>query len=190
MGQIGSHQQQKWLWHGWGVMQTVCKYFISFILTYNIRKKTALLRCTVKQADTGHKLHFQPKHLARAKLTAINNKNGCGTAKVWWRQLGSISYHLYYHIRSGKQNICSVVPPTKAEQATSSIFSPKIQLGPNWQQSTTKMAVGRIRCDGDSFGSVSYHWYYHIRSGKRRLCSDAPPTKPAQVISSIFNPKI
>ena len=25
-----------------------------------------------------------------------------------------------------------------------------IQLGPNWQQSTTKMAVSRLRCDADS----------------------------------------
>ena len=32
-----------------------------------------------------------------------------------------------------------------------------IQLGPNWQPSTTKMTVARLRCDGDSFGSVSYH---------------------------------
>ena len=30
-----------------------------------------------------------------------------------------------------------------------------IQLGPNWQPSTTKMAVARLRCDADSFGSVS-----------------------------------
>ena len=30
------------------------------------------------------------------------------------------------------------------------IDSIKIQLGPNWQQSTTKMAVARLRCDADS----------------------------------------
>ena len=32
-----------------------------------------------------------------------------------------------------------------------------IQLGPNWQQSTTKMSVAGMRCNADSFGSVSYH---------------------------------
>ena len=32
-----------------------------------------------------------------------------------------------------------------------------IQLGPNWQQSTTKMTLARLRCNADSFGSVSYH---------------------------------
>ena len=76
---------------------------------------------------------------------------------------GSISYNWYYHIRSGKRHICSAVPPTKPAQAISSIFSPNIQLGPNWQQSTTKMAVARLRCDGDSFKSISYHWYYDVR---------------------------
>ena len=39
----------------------------------------------------------------------------------------------------------------------SSIFSPKIQLGPNWQQSTTKMAVAGLRCNADIFRSISYH---------------------------------
>ena len=43
-----------------------------------------------------------------------------------------------------------VVPPTKLAQAISSIFIPIIQLGPNWQQSTTKMVVARMRCDADS----------------------------------------
>ena len=46
-----------------------------------------------------------------------------------------------------KKTALLVVPPTKPEQAISSIFSPKIQLGPNWQQSTTKMAVARLRCN-------------------------------------------
>ena len=151
-------------------------------------KKTAFLRCNTNQAGTGHKLHFQPKNPSRAKLAAINNKNGCDRAKVRWRQFGSTSYHWYYHIKSGKRQLCSVVPPTKSVQTISSIFSPKIQLGPNWQQSTTKMALEQIRCDWDSFGSVSYHWYYHIRSGKRQLCYVITPTKPAQTISSIFIP--
>ena len=33
----------------------------------------------------------------------------------------------------------------------------KIHLGPNWQASTTKMTVTRLRCNADSFASVSYH---------------------------------
>ena len=36
-------------------------------------------------------------------------------------------------------------------------FQPKIELGPNWQQSTTNMAVAGLRCDGYSFGSIYYH---------------------------------
>ena len=102
----------------------------------------------------------------------------------------SVSYHWYYHIRSGNRQLCSVVPPTKSAQAISSIFSPKIQLGPNWQQSTPKMAVERMRCDADSFGCMSYHWYSHIRPGKRQICSVVPSTKSAQTISSIYSPKI
>ena len=35
------------------------------------------------------------------------------------------------------------------------IDSINIQLGPNWQQSTTKMAVARLRCDTDS--SAVFH---------------------------------
>ena len=64
-----------------------------------------------------------------------------------------------------------------------------IQLGSNWQQSTTKMAVARLRFNADSFISNSYHLNYHIRSGKRQLCSVVPPTKPEQAISSIFSQK-
>ena len=70
---------------------------------------------------------------------------------------GSVYYHLYYHIRSGKIQLFSGVPPTKSAQAISSIFSPKIQLGPNWQQLRIKMAVERLRCDGESIGIISYN---------------------------------
>ena len=58
-----------------------------------------------------------------------------------------ISLIITYNVR--KNTDLSIVPPTKSAQAISSIFSPKIQLGPNWQQSTTKMAVASLRCDGD-----------------------------------------
>ena len=49
-----------------------------------------------------------------------------------------------------KKQLFYVVMPTKSTQAISSIFSPKTQLGPNWQQPTTKMAVAWLRCDGES----------------------------------------
>ena len=62
-----------------------------------------------------------------------------------YRQFGIISYHWYYNIRSEKKQLCSVVPPNKSAQAISSIFSPKTRLRPNWQQSTTKMALARLR---------------------------------------------
>ena len=68
-------------------------------------KNTSLLRCTANQVGTGHKLHFHNKHPVRTKLAAINNKNGCGTAEVRCRHFGSVSYHWYYHIRSGKRVI-------------------------------------------------------------------------------------
>ena len=52
-----------------------------------------MIRCTANQVGTGHKVNFYPKNPARAKLAAINNKNGCGTAKMIGRQLKSVSYH-------------------------------------------------------------------------------------------------
>ena len=64
------------------MIQRVKKYFISLILSYRFRKKTALLSCTANQVETDHKLHFQPNNPARTKLAAINNKNGCGMAEV------------------------------------------------------------------------------------------------------------
>ena len=51
------------------------------------------------------------------------------------------------------------------------------------------MAVTGLSCDGDSFGIISYNWYYHIRPGKIQLFSVVPPTKLAQAISSNFQPK-
>ena len=47
-----------------------------------VNKNTAFLCFTENHVGTGHKLHFQPKNPARAKLAAIENKNGCGTAEV------------------------------------------------------------------------------------------------------------
>ena len=43
---------------------------------------TALLCRTANQAGQAISFLFQPKHPARAKLPAINNKNGCGTAEA------------------------------------------------------------------------------------------------------------
>ena len=131
-------------------MQTVRNSFISLILSYKVRKKTALLCCTAKKGRTDHNLHYQLKHPALAKLAAINNKNSCGTAEVFWRIVLRVSYHRYYYIRSGKTHLYSVVPPTNLVQAISSIFSTKIQLETNWQQSTTKMAVAQLVYDAVS----------------------------------------
>ena len=72
-------------------MQKVQKYFISLIISYKVRKKTALLFCTSNQSEIGHKLHFWPKNPARAKLAAINNKNGCGRAEVYGAKLAAIN---------------------------------------------------------------------------------------------------
>ena len=107
--------------------------FHIIVLSYKVSKKTALLCCTAKKGRTDHNLHYQSKHPALAKLTAINNKNGCGTAEVLWRKFLRVSYHWYYYIRLGKTQLWSVVPPTNLVQAISSIFSPKIQLKTNWQ---------------------------------------------------------
>ena len=68
-------------------MQTVPKYLILLILSYQVRKKTAFLRYTPKQVGKGNELHFQSKNLARAKLAAINNKNGYVVAEVLCRNL-------------------------------------------------------------------------------------------------------
>ena len=56
---------------------------------------------------------------------------------------------LSYNIRKNK--LFYVVPQTKSAQAISSIFIPKIQLGTNWQQSTTKMTLAQLRYDADRF---------------------------------------
>ena len=55
---------------------------------------------------------------------------------------------LYFSINGIKYflNVCIISQPA---QVISSIFSPKIQLGPNWQQSTTKMAVAGLRYDAE-----------------------------------------
>ena len=165
-------------------METVRKGFISLILSYKVSKKTYFLCCTANQVDTGHKLHFQPKNPVEDKMAEINNKNGCGTAKVWCRQFRSVSYNWYYHIRSGKIQLCSVVPPTKSAQAISSIFSPKIQLGPNWQKSTKKWLW-------QGWGVMQTVWKYFIslilscKVRIRQLWSVLPPTKLEQATSSI-----
>ena len=110
---LAAINNKKWLWHGWGVIQTVRKCFISKIQSYKVIKNTAFLRCTTNQAGIGHKLHFRPNNPARAKLEPINNKNGCGTAEVSCKNFRRVSYHWYYHIMSVKINLCYILPPTK-----------------------------------------------------------------------------
>ena len=123
------------------------KYFISLILSYKVRKNTSLLHCTANQVGTGQKLHFQPKNPAWAKLAAIINKNGCGTAEVWWRQFRKyfISLILSYKARK-KTDLLRCT----ANQAGTALSVKNIQLGLNWLQSKTKMAVAQLMCDADS----------------------------------------
>ena len=54
------------------------------------KENTALILFTANQAGTDHKVNFQLKHPARAKLAAINNNNSCCMGEVRWRQFGSI----------------------------------------------------------------------------------------------------
>ena len=143
-----------------------------------------ILRCDVESSEVFHIIdniniqigtNWQPSTTKMAVARLRCNADSFAT----------VSYHWYYHMKSGKIQLTPVVTPTKSAQAISSIFSPKIQLGPNWQQSTNKMAVERLRCDAHSLESFSYHWYYHIRPGERQLFSVVPSTNPEQAISSI-----
>ena len=70
------------------------------------------------------------------------------------------------------------------------IDSMNIELGPNWQPSTTKMAVPRLSCNAERSEVFLITEFYHLRSEKLHLFSVVPPTKPAQAISSIVSPKI
>ena len=126
--------------------------------TCKVIKNISLLRCTANQSGTGHKLHFSPMIQLGPNWQQSTTKMAVARLRCDGEIFGSISYHWYYHIRSGKIHLCSVVTPINPAQTISSIFSPKIQLGPTSHQSTTKMAVARLRCDGDSFGIISYHW--------------------------------
>ena len=63
-------------------MQKFRKCFILLILSYKVSKKTDLIGCNANHVSTGHKVYFKPTHPSRAKLAAINNKNGFGTAEV------------------------------------------------------------------------------------------------------------
>ena len=157
-------------------MEKFQKYFISLILSYKVRENTSLLRCTTNQVGTEHKLHFQPKIQLGSNWHESTTKMAVGRLKCDGDSFGSISYHWYYHVRSVKKIAMFRCSPNQAGTGHKLHFSPKIQLGPNWQQSTAKMAVARLRCDGDSFGSISYHLYYHVRPGKRLLCSVVTPT--------------
>ena len=141
-------------------MQTFRKYFISLILSYKVRKNTYLLHCTVNQAGTGHKLHFQPKHPAWDKLAAINNINGCGAAEVMETvRKYFISLILPYKVR--KKTALIRCTSNQVSTGHKLHFRPK---NPAW----AKLAAINIfkqdrkrseerRVDADSFGSASYH---------------------------------
>ena len=170
-------------------MKKVRQCFISFIISYKVRKKTYLLRCTTNQVGTGYKLHFQPKNPARAKLAAINNKNDCGTDEVYCIQLGGVSYYWYYHIISGRNKSLLRCTANQVSTGHKLHFQHK---NPSW--ATLAATNNKNGCDIDEvccrqFWSISYHLYYHIRSGKIQLWSLVPPTKSAQARKSIFSLK-
>ena len=141
-------------------MKTIQKYFISLIRTCKVSKKTALLRCIANQVDTGDVIptkpaqaissNFSPKIQLGPNWQHSTTKMDVARMRCGGDIFRSISYHLYYHIRSGKRHLCSVVTPIKSAQSIRSIFSPKIQLGSNWQQSTTTTAVTGLKCNADS----------------------------------------
>ena len=81
-----------------------------------------------------------------------------------------------------------LVPPTKPVQAISSIFSPKIKLGPNWHQSTTKMAVARLRCNAEI--SEVFHIIilsYKVRKKTAMRCCNAKQVSTVHKLH--FQPK-
>ena len=88
-------------------------------------------------------------------------------AEVWCRQFRGVSYHWYYHVRSWKRQLCSVVPPTMWAQAISSIFSLKNPTRAKLAAINNKNGCGTAEVWWRQFGRVLYHWYYQIRSGKR-----------------------
>ena len=61
------------------------EFVVYEVMTRRVRKKITLLRCTENQVGTGHKLLIQLKNPAWAKLAAIKNKNGRGTAQVGYK---------------------------------------------------------------------------------------------------------
>ena len=67
-----------------------------------------------------------------------------------------------YHSKTfSKKYTFGVLEIVRCDVESSEVFhivdNINIQLGPNWQPSTTKMTVARLRCNANSFESVSYH---------------------------------
>ena len=64
---------------------------------------------------------------------------------VYWRL--ELKHPFFRRVKTGKGRMrCDV----ESSEVFRIIDSMNIELGPNWQQSTTKMAVARLRCDADS----------------------------------------
>ena len=134
-------------------MQTVQKYFISLIISYNIRKKTALFRCNANQADTDHKLHFSPKiqlgpnwhqsttKMAVARLSCDGDSFGC-----------VLSFIITYKVM--KKTALLRCTANQAGTDHKLHFQPKNPVRDKLAAINNKMAVARLMCDGDSFGSI------------------------------------
>ena len=74
-----------WKWSLWPMPTWLAVKWskaLFLLALYDSMNDMNYLCCTANQAGIDHKLHFQPKHPARAKLAPINNKNGCGNAEV------------------------------------------------------------------------------------------------------------
>ena len=93
-----------WRWILWPVLtwlavqRSKAVVFLTLYECINYMKKFQPVSITPQTCNSHFccwLLHFQPKNPAWAKLAAINNKNGCGTAEIWCRKFGSISYIWY-----------------------------------------------------------------------------------------------
>ena len=106
-------------------------------------------------------------HFSRATAIFVVDCCQFGPSWIYWMKIeimacaGLVGFTMepffltLYDIINYMRYFGTVYITPKPAQTLSSIFSPNIQLGPNWQQSTTKMAVARLRCDGDS--SAVFH---------------------------------
>ena len=68
-----------------------------------------------------------------------------GVHFVYWRLY--LIKHFFIQVKTDQGRMWCDVESLEVFHIIDNI---NIQLGPNWQQSTTKITVARLRCDGDS----------------------------------------